>query len=179
MNKKWAIKKQLSIVNWKKNSIILILILICILFFAFLRTHQVSGNSMLPTLNDGDKILVWKGRVPNRFAIITLEPMDNPQESYVKRVIGMPGDKLDLKGNYLRISYVTNKGKEYEEINVTDGVAMILERQDEIPMDKYFVLGDNRSHSNDSRSLGLINRTQIEGVVGWRYYPFNRIGHTK
>ncbi|MBO0466146.1 signal peptidase I [Enterococcus plantarum] len=179
MKKKGAIKKQLAIVNWKKRSIILVLILISILFFVFLRTHQVSGNSMLPTLNDGDKILVWKGRVPKRFTIITLEPMDNPQESYVKRVIGMPGDKLDLKGNSLRISYLTNKVEEYEEINVTDGVAMILEGQNEIPMDKYFVLGDNRSHSNDSRSMGLINRTQIEGVVGWRYYPFNRIGHIK
>ncbi|MGX7263448.1 signal peptidase I [Enterococcus crotali] len=178
MTKQRKLKKIFSIVS-KKNTIFLILILICVLFLVLFRTHLVNGISMFPTLEEGDKIIVKKGKIPTRGDIITLKPEDNPQESYVKRVVGMPGDALALEGNSLRVSYLENGHKKREEITVTDGVAMILEKQHKIPKDKYFVLGDNRSHSNDSRSLGLINRTQIEGVVGWRYYPFNRIGHIK
>lgn len=149
------------------------------LFLVLFRTHLVNGVSMFPTLEDGDKIFVRKGKMPKRLDIITLKPGDNPQESYVKRVIGMPGDSLVLNGNSLRISYLNNDYRKHEEITVTDGVAMILEKQHQIPEDKYFVLGDNRNHSNDSRSFGLINREQIEGVVCWRYYPLDRVGSMK
>lgn len=162
-----------------QNSVFLLVMLSCLLFLFLLKTHQVSGESMLPTLENGDKIFVWRGRKPKRLDIITLSPMDNPQESYVKRVIGMPGDSLQLNGNTLQISYLNNGHEEQEAITLTDGVTMILEEQTKIPADKYFVLGDNRDHSNDSRSFGLVNRKQIEGVVSWRYYPFNRIGTIK
>lgn len=172
-------KKQHTNTRRIKSSVFILVILSCILFLVLLKTHQVSGESMLPTLRNRDKIFVWRGRTPERLDIITLEPIDNPQESYVKRVIGMPGDTLKLNGNSLQISYISNGYEKHEEITLTDGVAMILENETQIPINKYFVLGDNRDHSNDSRSFGLINRKQIEGVVSWRYYPLNRIGTIK
>lgn len=179
MNKQWNFKKQLTVGKGIKNSVFLMLILCSILFLFLLKTHQVVGMSMFPTLENEDKIFVWRGRTPKRLDIITLKPMANPQESYVKRVIGMPGDTLQLNRNALQISYLSNGIEKYEEVTLTDGVAMILENQTQIPTDQYFVLGDNRDHSNDSRSFGLINKKQIEGVVSWRYYPLNRMGTIK
>lgn len=179
MNKQQNSKKQDTGTKRIQNSVFLLIILSFILFLFLLKTHQVSGESMHPTLENGDKIFVWRGRKPKRLDIITLEPMDNPQESYVKRVIGMPGDTLQLNGNSLQIRYLSDGHEKQEEITLTDGVAMILENQTKIPTDKYFVLGDNRDRSNDSRSFGLINRKQIEGVVSWRYFPLNRVGTIK
>lgn len=81
------------------------------LFLVLFRTYLVNGISMSPTLEDGDKIFVKKRKIPTRWDIITLKPEDNPQESYVKRVVGMPGDSLVLEGNSLRVSYLENGHK--------------------------------------------------------------------
>lgn len=154
--------------------------------------HRVDGRSMNPTLMDSDRIFIWRTTTPKRYDIITFRPKDNPKESYVKRVIGLPGDALWMDNNTLYINHqLTNETE--QPINnsnllgrkLPDGTIKVWLTQEliqefsgkrKIPKNKYFVLGDNRNHSSDSRVFGLVDASQIEGVVKWRYYPFNKIG---
>lgn len=159
-------------------------------FLLAIKTHQIAGHSMEPTFQAKDRIFVVKKK-PTRYAIITFEPQSAKGESYVKRIIGMPGDLIWVEGTslYLTSQIEANLKNLYgqkltaanlpdgtQKLTVTDQVASQLSSYYKIPDDKYFVQGDNRAHSNDSRAFGLVDRSQIEGVVVYRYYPFNKMG---
>lgn len=147
---------------------------------------------MMPTLQNGDRLFVLKNAEPQRYSLITFQPAEKKNESYIKRVIGLPGDRIWLDQNTLYLNSQmaeTNPTPPNEEnlsgVDLPDGtlkvrvdweVAAQLKDFSTIPEEYYFVLGDNRRNSTDSRELGLINADQIEGVVKYRYYPFNRIG---
>lgn len=153
---------------------------------------MVSGESMVPTLQTGDRLFVSKNEVPNRYSLITFQPREQKQESYVKRVMGLPGDCIWLDKNTLYLNYQmapSNPTPQNDwnlsgvdlpdgtlKVRVTWEVAAQLEGLSSIPDNHFFVLGDNRAHSTDSRQLGLIDGEKIEGVVKFRYYPFNRLG---
>ena len=138
--------------------IILMLILFlfpCLGFFA-----NVVGHSMEQTLHDGDYLYVCKFSTINKGDVVIVDK-DESDNFLVKRVIGVSGDKIEFKGNNLYVNgellvedYVNNAEKpvyfDYEEI-VAD--------------DSYFVLGDNRNHSGDSRSFGDVKEQEIKGVV--------------
>ena len=175
-----------------KNTLFLLFLLIGILFLIKVKTHVVSGESMMPTLKNGDRLFVLKNAEPQRYSLITFQPEEKKNESYIKRVIGLPGDRIWLDQNTLYLNSQmaeTNPTPPNEEnlsgVDLPDGtlkirvdweVAAQLKDFSTIPEEYYFVLGDNRRNSTDSRELGLINTEQIEGVVKYRYYPFNRIG---
>ncbi|MCB5952513.1 signal peptidase I [Enterococcus sp. BWT-B8] len=169
--------------RYRDTLIILSLAVLLGLFFFRFGTHRVDGRSMAPTFQTNNRILFNKHQLPVRYAIVTFIPADAPDDSYVKRVIGLPGDPLLVDGTAL---YLLPKetGQELpviEELSslpdgtikltVSEGVAQSLTNLTEIPPDQYFVLGDNRNHSTDSRAFGLIRQDQIEGVVVSRYYP--------
>lgn len=160
------------------------------LMFFFLGTHQVSGESMEPTFQDQDRIVVLKQVLPKRNDIITFEPADAPGESYVKRIVGLPGDHLLMRGETL---YLVPKDEKMPEVPATvweptnlpestmkilvqSNVAQTLANYKNIPDGHYFVEGDNRDHSTDSRSFGWVLEEQIEGIVKFRYYPFSNMG---
>ncbi|XUD02336.1 signal peptidase I [Enterococcus sp. AZ177] len=185
-------------VNIKKSRMLLKEILfisfmiIGVFFLIKIKTHMVSGESMLPTLQTNDRLFIAKGKSPNRYSLITFQPREEKEESYVKRVMGMPGDRIWLDHNTLYLNYQmsdTNptpqnnwylSGEELPDgtlkVRVTWETAAKLDGLSAIPENQFFVLGDNRSNSTDSRQLGLIKLKQIEGVVQYRYYPFNRLG---
>lgn len=162
------------------------------MFLLRVKTHVVVGESMLPTLNNHDRIAVIKKKEPKRYSLVTFQPGDKKSESYVKRVLGLPGDRIWLDQNtvYLNHQMAENNPTPPNETGLTgidlpDGtlkvrvtweVAAKLEGLSTIPKDQFFVLGDNRRHSKDSRELGLIAKDKIEGVVAFRYYPFQRFG---
>lgn len=178
--------------HYLKNTLFLLFLLIGILFLIKVKTHVVSGESMMPTLQNGDRLFVLKNAEPQRYSLITFQPAEKKNESYIKRVIGLPGDRIWLDQNTLYLNSQmaeTNPTPPNEEnlsgVDLPDGtlkvrvdweVAAQLKDFSTIPEEYYFVLGDNRRNSTDSRELGLINADQIEGVVKYRYYPFNRIG---
>lgn len=170
--------------RYRDTLIILGLTVLLGLFFFQFGSHRVDGRSMAPTFQTNDRILFHKHQRPERYAIVTFIPADAPDESYVKRVIGLPGDPLRVVGTAL---YLLPKetGQELPttealsslpdgtiKLTVSEETAHSLADLTEIPADQYFVLGDNRSHSTDSRVFGLIRQDQIEGVVVSRYYPF-------
>lgn len=161
-------------------------------FLVALRPHQVDGQSMMPTLADRDRLLVFKSKSPNRYDLIVFDPQTKDASSYVKRVIGLPGDRIWLDNNTLYLNsqlaetdqtiksnqFLTGEDLPDSTLKlwVNEEVARALYGLDEIPANHYFVLGDNRNHSTDSRKLGLIEDKQIEGIVVYRYFPLNRLG---
>ncbi|MBL1229906.1 signal peptidase I [Enterococcus sp. BWB1-3] len=184
-----------NLVNWfrQKETWGLLLFLLLLLFF-FLRfgTHKVDGQSMAPTFQTGDRIIVKKQQVIQRYDIVTFEPKEIKGESYVKRIIGMPGDQIQLDGTTLYLlpeESVTAEGDTQIlprepgsladgtlTIQVSEYTAYMLGSYQTIPKGHYFVEGDNRLHSDDSRVFGLVDSAQIEGVVLYRYYPLTNMG---
>lgn len=130
--------------------------------YVITRAH-VSEESMMPTYEDGDHVLVFKLKTPERGDIVVVEDMEE-DILLIKRVVGMPGDELQIVGKRVFIN-----GSLYEEPYVLEdnksdyaGVAKDLIILGE---DEYFVLGDNRAVSRDSREIGPINKEWIVGVV--------------
>lgn len=91
-------QKHKQLVNVISNSVFFLCVSLCVLFLFKVKTHAVEGFSMFPTLENGDRIFVNKGEAPKRYSIITLDPLKKKKESYVKRVIGLPGDSIWLEG---------------------------------------------------------------------------------
>ncbi|OEG15706.1 signal peptidase I [Enterococcus quebecensis] len=175
--------------SFKQKETIWLLVLLAAITFFFLRfsTHQVDGQSMEPTFQTKDRILISQNSEPSRYAVVTFEPKGKKNESYVKRIIGMPGDRIQLMGNALFLLPKENESKDKVDLtkDVPDGTIKVivsaavmkqLLQYERIPENQYFVQGDNRLHSDDSRVFGLIDEAQIEGIVIYRYYPFSKIG---
>lgn len=159
-----------------------LIVAFCLLFvprYVVQRT-VVDGDSMMDTLLDEDNLIVEKISYhfdnPKRFDIIVFYPYGRDDERYfVKRIIGLPGetiqiigDRIFINGELLEENYgkdpITNSGIASEPLQLAD--------------DEYFVLGDNREISLDSRysEVGPVKRELIEGKVVFRIYPFNSIG---
>lgn len=153
-----------------------------IIHFVGQRT-EVSGSSMENTLSDGDNLIVdkisYRFHEPERYDIIIFPYQYEEDTFYIKRIIGLPGEsvRIDDAGNiYINGELLSeNYGREVME---NPGTA-----RDEITLgeDEYFVLGDNRNNSSDSRdpSVGTIHKEDIVGRAWIRIYPFDDIGFIK
>lgn len=142
---------------------------------------QVSGKSMEETLHNGDNLIIdkiaYRFQRPKRFDIIVFPYQFDKNTYYIKRIIGLPGETIQIKGNDIYINSTVLKehyGKEKMEKN-TEGIATVPITLDK---DEYFVLGDNRNHSTDSRdsNVGIIHRSSIIGRAWLRLWPLERAG---
>lgn len=151
----------------------LILIIIVILIRIFVITPvEVNGRSMESTLYNNDimilNILGYKMNGLKRFDIIVIKYKD---EHIIKRIIGLPGEKVVYKNNTL---YINNHVVKDVSKMVTNNFSTEQFAKDGIiPKNKYFVLGDNRSNSADSRIIGLIDSNKIMGKTNLIIFPFN------
>lgn len=132
------------------------------------RTVRVSGTSMTPTLKDGQ---LWLSVIPkvkevNRNDIITF---NHDGRVYVKRVVAKTGDKITVKDNDIYVNGVQIDRTDLTEREVLDGYSFISSGSDfVVPRDCYFVLGDNRNNSDDSRSFGWVSKGAIEGILVYK-----------
>ena len=129
--------------------------------------YRVQGHSMLPTLHEGEYLIINKLSYfldePRRGDIIVLHfPRDRSRE-YIKRVIGLPGDEIEITE-----SVVTVNGVPLDE-PYTNGAAAYRSATWTVPQDQYFVMGDNRNNSSDSRSWSFLPRDDIVGKA-WLIY---------
>jgi signal peptidase I len=154
---------------------IVLAILISIRFFAA-EPHKVSGLSMVPNFHDADYIitnkLMTRFSEPQRGEVIILQNPKNTDVVFIKRIIGLPRDTIKLLNGKVYLN-----GNELTETYLPEGLLTYPQdflREDEeftVPEDNYFVLGDNRGNSSDSRSFGPIKKELIVGQAWLRYWP--------
>lgn len=151
------------------------IVLIVVLIRTFLITPAaVSGSSMEDTLKSHDLVfinkLVYRIKDIERFDIVVVNNEED-NDRIIKRIIGLPNETIEYKDNKLYIN-----GKEIEtKIKFKDTDDFKVETKN----DEYFVLGDNRPVSKDSRLLGNFHKKDIVGRVGIRFYPFDKVGYVK
>ena len=139
---------------------------------------KVEGTSMMPSLVDQERIFINK--FVYKFGISNVDRGDtvvfwfpgDPSKSYIKRVIGVPGDKVEVKNGVVFVNG-SRLAESYVPPEYRDNSFMPPER---VPDDQFFVLGDHRSSSNDSRSWGMVPRRYIYGKAVFVYWPPSKVG---
>ena len=160
---------------------LVIAVITCVLLITYVvQAFKVQGSSMVPQLVDGERILVnkfiYRFRPIDRGDVAVFWYPDDPEVSFIKRVIGLPGDVVEIRHG---VVHVNGRAlvEEYVQPENADGRSFPPQRVRE---GHYFVLGDNRRGSNDSRSWGFVPRRYIYGKAFIRIWPlpkFGRISH--
>jgi len=142
------------------------------------QSFVVEGSSMQQTLDNGERLiankLIYRFRDPQRGEIVVFTPQGASDQRYIKRIIGLPGDTV-----YIRNGQVYVNGEPLEEDYIKEDMRDIGDSGPfEIPEGEYFVLGDNRNHSADSRFPGLVgyvDRDSIHGKAFWVFWPLGEM----
>lgn len=160
---------------WVRDVMISVVIATVVIVFLY-QPVKVEGTSMMPWLEDQERVFVNKfiyGFDPIRRGdvIVFRFPLD-PRKSYIKRVAGLPGDQVAiLNGRLVLNGKITAEPYLRPEYSDSSSYPTI-----EVPEDHFYVLGDHRNTSNDSRNWGTIERSSIIGQAVFSYWPFDRIG---
>jgi signal peptidase I len=159
--------------------VFLALVLYVVIQYA-VQTVHVLGSSMSLTLHDNDLLVAskisYKIHDPQRGDIIVFKPPNEDSRDFIKRVIALPGDKVRItnsvvyiNGQVLHEPYLPERWT-YNNNWPADGQDKL------VPADQYFVMGDNRNHSSDSRSFGFVERDAILGKAEVRIWPLGQVG---
>lgn len=157
-----------------------------VVYIFLVQPHQVKGISMLPNFRDSEYILTdkisYRFSPPQRGDVIIFKAPKNYSEDYIKRIIALPGEKIKLDNGEL---FVYNKQhpdgvqlKEPYEITAPTSPGPFLKDGNivQVPDNQYFVMGDNRIRSFDSREWGMVPKENIIGRAWLRYWPLTRAG---
>ena len=173
--------KEKFIKNSKELLPYIITIIVVLLFKHFLFAPiRVNGDSMYSTLHDKDVMILnrlYKPKDIKRYDIIVIR---YNKKNIIKRVIGLPGDTIECVDNQLYVNGKIIKEDYLDKGTITNDFSLQdLFDVDTVPEGKFFVLGDNREVSLDSRSIGFIEPKDIEGQATFTIFPFNRFGAKK
>lgn len=164
--------------------VVYILVVICATYLIVTYVGQrtkVSGDSMLNTLHDGDNLIVdkisYRFREPERYEIIVFPYRYAEDTYYIKRIIGLPGETVQIIDGYVYING-EKLGEEYGREIIEEGKYGLAAEPITLGEDEYFVLGDNRNHSSDSRepNVGVLKREELIGRAWVRIWPLDSIG---
>lgn len=135
---------------------------------------KVQGTSMVDTLSGDEVMFLWKFTSINRYDIVVADYLENGKkvDTLIKRVYGLPGETIKCENGSIYINdhkiedeYATNETYDFEAVTLKDG--------------EYFLMGDNRKISKDSRIIGPIKKEQIQGTTDFIVWPFNKFGKVK
>ena len=166
--------------SWARDLAFSVLIAVILIVFIY-QPVKVEGTSMMPTLTDQERIFINKftyhyglGEIRRGDMVVFWYPLDT-SKSYIKRIIGVPGDTVKIaegdvyvNGRRLIEDYVPEINRDH----VSWG-------PQQVPPDRYFVLGDHRNSSNDSRTWGFVERKYIYGKAVFVYWPLDKMGRLK
>jgi len=158
-----------------------------IFFFVYLlilRPHKIKGQSMVPNFPDAEYLLTEKVTYylhkPQRGDVVVFTPPISETDEFIKRIIAIPGERIMIKngdvyinGSILKESYIP------ESFNTDDGSFLTEGTEFTVPAGQYFVMGDNREHSSDSRFWGPITPKEISGRAWVVYWPPKSAGSVK
>lgn len=167
-----------EILSFAGYLVVVLVITYLIVHFVGVRT-EVIGTSMTPTLQDGDNLIVEKLSYrfgdPQRYDIIVFPYPENPKKHYIKRIIGLPGETVQVMDGYV---YINGELLDEDYGNAVMNNAGVASEPVILGSDEYFVLGDNRNNSEDSRyaAVGNIKRSEISGRAWLRIWPFKTFG---
>lgn len=173
------LKKAYSFILDTLQTILLAASIFLVIYIFILRPFQVSGDSMFPTFKDKEYILTnligLRFGTPQRGDVIVFKAPVDTDKDFIKRVLGVPGDTIQLKEGYVYVN-----GTQFDESAYlgsderTYGGSFLKEGQViTVPEGNYFVMGDNRMFSSDSREWGLLPTGNIIGISFFVYWPIN------
>ena len=164
-----------SLRSWMRDLILSVFVSIFIIVFLY-QPVRVEGTSMLPMLEDQDRLFINKmayrvGEIHRSDVVVFLYPHDH-EKSYIKRVIALPGDELRIDHGLV---YVNGKAmvEGYVPARYADDRSF---PETVIPDHQYFLMGDHRSISSDSREFGAVDRSLIYGKAAFVYWPVDQLG---
>jgi signal peptidase I len=155
------------------KTLVIAFVLAQLVMVSVAQAFQVEQYSMEPTLLPHDRVLVnkflYRFRQPQRGDIIVLRYPRDPGRNYIKRIVALPGDKVQIRDGHLLIN-----GVSVEEVYI-NGTPTGDYGPETVPFDSFFVLGDNRNNSEDSRTFGFLKRDLVVGHAMLIYWPPTRI----
>ncbi len=157
----------------------IILVLYVIIHFFVAEPHQVSGSSMVPNFRDQDLIITNKLATRlstfQRGEVIIFQNPRNASEDYIKRIVGLPGERIRISNNEIFINGTVLDQSFLPAGTITRTKGYMSEGEEIlIPNDTYFVMGDNREGSSDSREWGPLKKELIIGQAFLRYWPLSK-----
>lgn len=164
------------------ETIVIALAIFVVVYLFLVQPHQVKGSSMFPRFHDGEYILTnkvsYRLHSPQRGDVVVFKSPQNPEVDFIKRIIGLPGDRVKVMNGKIYVNGVFLDESVYLPSDfVTNAGAFAKEGQEvTVPEEEYFSIGDNRNHSSDSREWGFVPVNDIVGKAWLRYWPLNRLG---
>lgn len=163
------------------QTIALALAIFTLVYLFLLQPHQVSGLSMFPSFDNGEYLLTnkisYRFEKPQRGDVIIFSSPETPGEDYIKRIIGLPNDTLEIHGGNIFVN-AKQLSEPYLPSSLYTAPGSFLPEGNKITLDKneYFVMGDNRPNSSDSRRWGVVKREKIKGKAWFVYWPPKNVG---
>jgi len=164
-------------IGWLRDLMLSVVIAVLVILFVY-QPVKVEGTSMMPSLEDQERIFINKfvysfgiGDINRGDMVVFWYPSD-PSKSYIKRIIGLPGDRIEIQEGAVYLNGQRQK-EDYVPPAYRDGQSVAPTA---VPPDHYYVLGDHRSSSNDSRAWGPVHRRHIYGKAVFIYWPLEKMG---
>lgn len=170
-------------ISWFRDLVFSILIAVVLIVFIY-QPVKVEGTSMMPALTDQERIFINKftykfglGSVQRGDTVVFWYPQD-VSKSYIKRVIGVPGDHIRIDGGQVYVNGAA-LSEDYVPADERDYSSWRDGQEQTVPDGRYFVLGDHRNQSSDSRMWGYVPREYIYGKAVFVYWPLQKMGRVR
>ncbi len=163
------------------ETLVIVAAVFAIIYLFIAQFHKVSGSSMFPTMHDGDFLITEKVSYrfgnPKKGEIIVLKNPRDESQDFIKRIIATPGDTVKVENNSVFINGQLLDETYLPPATPTQASAFLNEGTTiKAGANQYFVFGDNRNHSSDSREWGGLTKEEIVGRAFLRYWPLSTFG---
>lgn len=159
-------------------------VIVLVVHYFIAEPHQVSGSSMVPNFHEGDYIitnkLTTKFSTIKRYQVIIFKSPREPSKVFIKRVIGLPDERVKIADGHVFVNSFLLTEHYLPPTTLTSGGAFLSNNEEVVvPQDQYFVMGDNRGGSSDSREWGPVRKELVIGEAWLRYWPVPKFGLIK